>query len=88
MREREVERPHKRQHHRQREPESDPEPEANLDHGPLEVEPLDVELQDEEDNDEEMQHDVDWVCYEEHRNICPLLSINLYSGWIRCGPTR
>ncbi|MCI94723.1 hypothetical protein A2U01_0116021, partial [Trifolium medium] len=40
--------------------ESDPEPEANLDHGPLEVEPLEVELQDEEDNDEEMQHDVDW----------------------------
>ncbi|MCI54621.1 putative IMP dehydrogenase/GMP reductase, partial [Trifolium medium] len=33
-------------------------------------------------------HDVDWACYEEHQHICPLQPINLYSGWIKCGPMK
>jgi hypothetical protein len=32
-----------------------------------------------------LPHDVDWACYDEHRQICPLQPVSLYSGWIRCG---
>ncbi|PNX55437.1 IMP dehydrogenase/GMP reductase related, partial [Trifolium pratense] len=33
-----------------------------------------------------LPHDVDRVCYEEHRHIYPLQPISLYSKWIICGP--
>jgi hypothetical protein len=33
-----------------------------------------------------LPHDMDWACYEDRRQICPLQPISLYFGQIRCGP--
>ncbi|MCI57933.1 serine/threonine-protein phosphatase 7 long form-like protein, partial [Trifolium medium] len=35
-----------------------------------------------------LSHDITWTPYEDHRDVCPFDNIALYSGWIRCGPTR